>query len=206
LIVVMAITNSEQDTITEAEFVKVAMLTSNGRAVPARPVVDDEHRDFDIHLRRKLAAIATQLKTTLRLRKHGRQRIMQITFYLRPPLFRSRRFWYFFAHFDTKTMTFIEPVFLVPSTFVHKYARRAKRLIRGAIPFQIKASMALNADDEWTPFRLTLAELGPRIVQILKQLGSDKELMLMAARDLDAIVLVRPSARKPSGRRLRAAA
>jgi hypothetical protein len=202
----VAISNSEQGTITEAEFVKIVMLTSDGKAVPTRPVVDDEHRDFDIHLRRKLAAMATQLKTTLRLRKHGRQRIMQITFYVRPPLFTNRRFWYFFAHFDTKKMTFTEPVFLVPSTFVHKYARRGKRLIRGAIPFQIKASMAANADDEWTPFRLTLAELGPRIVEILKQLGSDEQLTLTTGRDLDAIVLVRLSARKPSGRRLRAAA
>ena len=202
----MAITTGEQGTITEAEFVKVVMLTSDGRAVPTRPVVDDDHRDFEIHLRRHLVALATQLKTTLRLRRHGRQMILQITFYLRPPLFTSRRFYYFFAHFNTVTMTFTEPVFLVPSTFVHKYARRGKGTRRGgAIPFQIKASLGPESQDEWTPYRLTLAELGPRIVEILKELGASKdELLSGAAHVQGAVILVerRRPVRQPRLRRV----
>ena len=167
----MPITNSEQGAITEAEFVKLVMLTSDGNAVPTRPVVDDEHRDFDIHLRRHLAALAVQLKTTLRLRKHGRQRLLQITFRLRPPLFTSRRFWYFLAHFDVQTRTFTEPMYLVPSTYLHRHARRGTSMRNGAIPFQIKASLGPDAHDKWSRFRVTSAELGPRIVSILKELG-----------------------------------
>ena len=42
----MPITNSEQGAITEAEFVKFVMLTSDGWGVPTHPVVDDEPRDY----------------------------------------------------------------------------------------------------------------------------------------------------------------
>lgn len=201
----MAITNSEQGTITEAEFVKVVMLTSKGRAVPARPVVDDEHRDFEIHLRRHLAAMATQLKTTLRLRRHGRQPMLQITFYLRPPLFTSRRFYYFFAHFNLTTMTFTEPVFLVPSTFVHKHARRGTRMRRGAIPFQIKASLGPDAQDEWTPYRLTLDALGPRIVQILKELEATRKELLTGPPPEGVVILLEKRHSRSTPRRRRAA-
>lgn len=203
----MAITNSEQGAITEAEFVKVVMLTSDGRAVPARPVVDDERRDFEIHLRRHLAVLATQLKTTLRLRRHGRQSMLQITFYLRPPLFTSRRFYYFFAHFNLKSMTFTEPVFFVPSTFVHRHARRGKRLRRGAIPFQIKASLGPDAHDEWTPYRVTLTELGPHIIKILRELGTSQAASLSDTKRLEEGVIVLAMRRRPrQTRRVRPAA
>jgi len=194
----MAITNSEQGTITEAEFVKVVMLTSDGRAVPTRPVVDDEHRDFDIHLRRRLAALAVQLKTTLRLRKHGRQSMMQITFRLRPPLFTNSRYWYFFAHFDPKTMRFTEPVFLVPSSFVHRHARRGRRTRNGAISFQIKASLGPDAHDKWTPFRLTLAELGPQIVEILRHQSREQLLARGDIKSIDGGIVIVLGARRRS--------
>jgi hypothetical protein len=172
----MAITNSEQGSITEAEFIKIVILTSGGRVVATRPVVDDEHRDVNVHLRRRMAELAIQSKTTLRLRKHGRQRLLQVTFYLRPPLFVSRQFWFFIAHFDLKTMTFSEPVYLIPSAFLYRHGRRGTRLRKGAIPFQIRASLGADTHDEWSRYRLTLAELGPRIVRILQEVGRDKGL------------------------------
>ena len=38
----VAITNTQQGVITEAEFAKIAILTSNGRLVPTRALADDD--------------------------------------------------------------------------------------------------------------------------------------------------------------------
>ena len=63
----MAITNTQQGVITEAEFAKIAILTSNGALVPARPLADDDRRDFEIHIRRRFReSLAVQLKTAKR--------------------------------------------------------------------------------------------------------------------------------------------
>jgi hypothetical protein len=199
----MPISSSEQGAITEAEFVKIVMLTSDGEAVPTRPVVDDEHRDFDIHRRRRLAALAMQLKTTLRLRKHGRQSMMQITFRLHPPLFTSPQFWYFLAHFNVATMTFTEPMFLVPSTFLHKHARRGTSVGKSGIPYQIKASLDPDAKDKWRPFRVTIAQLGPRIVEILSEFAAAQAALAEEANKVGNVLVVRRrrQARRSSLRR-----
>jgi hypothetical protein len=101
----MAITSTQQGVITEAEFAKIVMLTSNGRLVPARPLADDDRRDFEIHIRRHfLGTMAVQLKTSKRLRPHGRSLLLQINFRLKAPLVNDDRLWYFLAHFDVKAM------------------------------------------------------------------------------------------------------
>jgi len=166
----MGITSTQQGVITEAEFAKVVIIKSNGALVPARPVADDERRDYEIHIRRHfLESLAMQLKTARRLRLHGRSRVLQINFRVKPPLVSDDRLWYFLAYFDMKTMRFMDPVFLVPSGFLHKHALHG--VGRGAIQLQFKASMEASANDKWSPYRLTLEELGARILQILKQLA-----------------------------------
>ena len=71
----VAITNTQQGVITEAEFAKIAILTSNGRLVPTRALADDDRRDFEIHIRRHFReSLAVQLKTAKHLRLHGRSR------------------------------------------------------------------------------------------------------------------------------------
>src|SRR5712692_6618658 len=116
----MAITSTQQGVITEAEFAKIAILTSHGALVPARPLADDDRRDFEIHIRRRFTdSLAVQLKTAKRLRLHGRSRVLQINFRLKLPLISDERLWYFLAHFDIKTMRFTDPVFLIPSRFLH---------------------------------------------------------------------------------------
>jgi hypothetical protein len=168
---VMAISNTQEGVITEAEFVKVVILTTDGKAVPARPVADDEHRDFEVHLRRNFRwSIAIQSKTSKRLKLVGKSRILQIHFRITGRVISDPRFWYFFAHFDVKAMRFSDPVFLVPSEFVHRHARTTK--IYGQAQFAIYASMEPKSRDKWAPYRLTQAELGPRLLEILQSLGS----------------------------------
>jgi hypothetical protein len=165
----MGITSTQQGVITEAEFAKVVILTTDGALVPARPVADDDRRDYEIHIRRHfLESLATQLKTAKRLRLHGRSRMLQINFRVTAPLVSDDRLWYFLAYFDVDEMRFIDPLFLVPSRFLHKHALHG--VGRGAIQLQFKANMEPSSHDMWSPFRLTQKELGPRILQILKQL------------------------------------
>jgi hypothetical protein len=169
----MAITNTQEGVITEAEFAKIVILTTDGLAVPTRPVADDDRRDFEIHIRRQFrGSVAVQTKTSKRFRLRGKSRILEIHFRVTGRIISNPRFWYFFAHFDVKGMRFTDPVFLVPSRFVHKHARNGT--IYGEAQFAVSASMEPNARDKWAPFRLSQAEVGPRLLEILGSLRSSQ--------------------------------
>src|SRR5438445_12460576 len=149
----MAVTNTQQGVITEAEFAKVVMLTSDGRLVPARPLADDDRRDFEIHIRQHfLESLAVQLKTSKVLRPHGRARLLQINFRMAAPLVTDKRLWYFLAHFDVKAMRFTDAVVLVPSGFFHKHATPG--IARGKIRMQLQPSMAAASRDLWSRWAL----------------------------------------------------
>jgi len=162
----MAITSVQQGVITEAEFAKICILTSNGRLIPARALADDDRRDFEIHIRRHFGeSLAVQLKTAKQLRLHGRSRILQIDFREKAPLISDPRLLYFLAHFDIKTRGFTDPVFLVPSPFFHKHALHG--VGRGAVQLQFKASMEPDAKDMWAQWALPQSELGHRVLDML---------------------------------------
>ncbi len=163
----VAISTVQQGLITESEFVKIVIITSGGLLVPERPLADDERRDFDIRIRRHFREyLGIQEKTSLTLRRHGRARVLQINFRRRPPMDSDADYWYFLGHFDLPTMTFSEPLFLVPSEFLHKHARNGTR--GGAVQFQFKASMEPGSRDRWAQFRLSREELGRRILELLQ--------------------------------------
>jgi hypothetical protein len=162
----MAITNVQQGVITEAEFAKICILTSNGRLIPTRALADDDRRDFEIHIRRHFGeSLAVQLKTAKRLHLRGRSRKLEISFREKAPLISDPRLLYFLAHFDIKARGFTDPVFLVPSPFFHKHALDG--VGRGAIQLRFAASMEPNAKGMWAPWALPQAELGQRMLQML---------------------------------------
>jgi hypothetical protein len=162
----MAITNVQQGVITEAEFAKICILTSNGRLIPTRALADDDRRDFEIHIRRHFGeSLAVQLKTAKRLRLHGRSRVLQINFREKAPLISDPRLLYFLAHFDIKLRGFTDPVFLVPSPFLHKHALHG--IGRGAIQLQVKASVEPHAKGIWAPWALPQSELGQLLLRML---------------------------------------
>ena len=163
----MAISTVQQGLITEAEFVKIVILGTNGELVPERPLADDERRDFDIRMRRHFREyLGLQLKSSRTLRRHGRAWMLQINFRRKPPMDSNPDYWYFLAHFDVEAMAFSDPVFLVPSAYLHRYARHGTR--GGAMLFQFKASMEPESGDRWARFRLSRDQLGPRIVEMLE--------------------------------------
>src|SRR6266851_334408 len=151
----MAITNVQQGVITEAEFAKICILTSNGRLIPTRALADDERRDF-------------QIKTARRLRPHGRSRRLLISCREKVPLVSDPRLLYFLAHFDLKLRGFTDPVFLVPSPYFHKHALHG--VDEHGIKLQFHASMEPGSSDIWSQWALPQAELGPRILQFLQGL------------------------------------
>lgn len=171
----MAITNVQQGVITEAEFAKIVILTSNGRLIPTRALADDERRDFEIHIRRHFGeSLAMQLKTARRLRLHGRSHRLQINFEMKAPLITDPRLLYFLAHFDMKLRSFTDPVFLVPSPFFHKHARHG---VGGdIIKVQFNASMEPDSTDMWAQWGLPQDQLGHRIIQYLSSLPSRQRL------------------------------
>ncbi len=91
----MGISNTQEGVITEAEFAKVVMLTSKGALQPARPLADDERRDFEIHVRRHFRdSLAVQVKTSKRLATRNDSRLLEIRFTVKRPLTTDPRFWY----------------------------------------------------------------------------------------------------------------
>lgn len=163
----MAISTVQQGLITESEFVKILIITSGGLLVPERPLADDERRDFDIRIRRHFRQyLGIQEKTSLVLRRYGRARVLQINFRRKPPMDSDADYLYFLAHFDLAAMTFTEPLFLVPSEYLHKHARTGIR--GGAVEFEVKASMEPDSRDRWVQFRHSRQTLGLRILELLK--------------------------------------
>src|SRR5216683_1679607 len=153
----MAITNVQQGVITEAEFAKICILTSNGRLIPTRALADDERRDFEIHIRRHFGeSLAFQLKTARRLRLHGRSRRLLISCREKVPLVSDPRLLYFLAHFDLKLRGFTDPVFLVPSPYFHKHALHG--VDEHGIKLQFHASMEPGSSDIWSQWALPQAE------------------------------------------------
>jgi hypothetical protein len=174
--------------------------------VPARPLADDERRDFEIHIRRHfLESLAVQLKTSKVLRRHGRSRILQINFRVAVPLVTDKRLWYFMAHFDVKAMRFTDPVFLIPSVFFHRHAIHG--MGRGKIQMQFKASMEPGSRDMWSRWALLQGRLGSRILEILEGLACSADLDQHAPNlvSLPGVVWLGNRGIVPTARRRRAA-
>ena len=169
----MAITSSQQGEISQAAFVKIAILTSGGALVPTRPVVDEERRDFEVHIKRHFEeTLAIQMKTAKRVRLHGRSRRLQIDFDMKLPLVIDPHLWFLLARFDIAAMGLDDPLFLVPSAFFIRNARHGVR--NGMVRFQFQASMELTARDKWSVYGVLKADLGNRMMQILEELSSSK--------------------------------
>lgn len=167
----MAITTAQQGDITEAEFVKISILTSNGALVPTRPVVDDSRIDYEVHIKNHFQEmLAVQMKTARVLRIHGRTRRLQIDFSMRPPIVVDPHLWFLLARFDIPALGLDDPLFFIPSDFFIPNARHG--FAHGAYKFQFQASMEATAHDKWTPWQVKKADLGTRMMEVLEDLKS----------------------------------
>jgi hypothetical protein len=167
----MRLSNVQQGVITQNEFFKLAMLTSNGLIEVNPPKTDDDRRDVEAHRKGRFSrALSIQIKSTLALfrRKHGKAVLNIYIGSITHKPKGSRSFYYFLAWFDVATMRFTDPVFLVPSIVLHRKGMLRKRGRRWHLHFS--ASMQLDSKDEWARYQIQQKDLGRILLRLLGSL------------------------------------
>jgi hypothetical protein len=195
---VSPITFTQQGIITQYEYAKILIITSDGMLEVSLPMTDDERRDAEIHVRGQFAgAIAVQEKSTTHLAH--RYEAYQLSIFFSVPkdkLITHPNFWYFFGYFDMKAMSFADPVFIVPSAEVHEHA--APHLDGERWTFNFSASLDPASKDHWVPFRVPVREIGRRVLDILQQQGGrDIQLLPAEIAALDGVMFVAPRRSDP---------
>jgi hypothetical protein len=165
----MPLTEVQRGLIGQTEAAKYLMISSSGEVECDNPQSDDEHRDAETHRRRHFLAVALQIKTTWRVWTHRQSQVIQIPFTVHARrLVSDPRFYYLFGFFDRKTMTFRDPLFLVPSIVVHKHAM--PRLVDGRWRFTFQASLKPGARDFFSRYRVSKDEVGKVLLAIIDEL------------------------------------
>lgn len=199
----MRLTEVQRGLIGQTEAAKCFMITTDGELECDNPQTDDEHRDEEIHRRRHFLAVALQIKTTWRLWVHRKSEVIQIPFTVHAKkLFSDPRFYYLFAFFDKTTMTFRDPIFLVPSAVVHQHAM--PRLVGGRWRFTFQASLKPDARDFFSRYRVTRSTLGKQLLKVIRQLEAQQRnasLRMPLTLALDGVLWVQPRPRRRAQRR-----
>ena len=168
----MRISSVQQGLIVENEFAKFLMVGSGGKIELAKPVSDDEARDYEIHIRGQYGmGFACQVKSAMSLHKRSKNvRYINIFFDIAVErLVNSPFYWYFVAYLDPKSMGLADPTFLIPSEDFHRLA--APILRDGKWRFSMAANMEAKSRDRWNPYRVGTLELGERVLEISRDLS-----------------------------------
>lgn len=163
----MPISSVQQGLIVEYEYAKFFMMGSGGKVELAKPMTDDERRDFEIHIRGDYGmGFAAQMKSATKLHKMSKNvRYLNIFFDVAESrLVNSPFYWYFIAQLDLDLMGLADPTFAVPSEEFHKLAAPIKH--NGVWRFSMAASMAPESRDRWHRFRVPALELGQFVLQL----------------------------------------
>ena len=169
----MRISSVQQGLIAEYEFAKFLMVGSGGKIELAKPVSDDEARDYEIHIRGKYGmGFACQVKSAMSLHKMSKNvRCINIFFDIAAErLVNSPFYWYFVAYLDPKSMGLADPTFLIPSEDFHRLAAPIQR--SGMWRFSMAANMEAKSRDRWNPYRVGTLELGERVLEISRDLSN----------------------------------
>jgi len=158
----------QQGVVACREFIKLLMIGSKGQLEASLPATDDERRDLEVHLKGRFAgSLSFQVKSARRLVHPNGMDLLSIAFSVKKARVRtSPRFWYFFGWLDFNEMAFKDPVFLVPSAYMHRVGARGAT--RGFVHFRFGANMKAGSKDVWQRYRLTPAGVGERVLEILK--------------------------------------
>ena len=168
----MALSPQQIGKVGERLFYKLLILGSRGKLEAYMPVADEEHRDFEVHIKgayRPVLAIQVKCHTRLWLAPGTTIPLLVISFrFLKGRMRTDKLFWYFFACLDVDAMCFKDPVFIIPSTEVHKHARIADRPGR-KVDFDFVANMARRSRDRWSRYQVAPLDVGKRFLQILSE-------------------------------------
>jgi hypothetical protein len=168
----MRISSVQQGLIAEYEFAKFLMVGSGGKIELAKPVSDDEARDYEIHIRGRYGTgFACQVKSAMSLHKMSKN-VSSINIFFDiavDRLVNSPFYWYFVAYLDPKSMGLADPTFLIPSQDFHRLAAPIQR--GGMWRFSMAASMQAKSRDRWNRYRVGTLELGERVLEICGDLS-----------------------------------
>ena len=165
----MTISKVQQGVVTQNEFAKLVMLTSDGRIELNPPKTDDERRDFELHRKRRFGrSLSVQAITALTLfqPKKGRPVLHIYVGKMKRRPRGSRSFHYFLAWFDPAIMRFRDPVFVVPSLVLHR-----KALLRKTGKywhFNFRASIDPKSHDKWAVYQMAQADLGRTLMRLIR--------------------------------------
>ena len=181
----MPISAVQQGILAEFLFIILTVLGSDGALEVARQVTDDDRRDADVHRRGDfILNLAFQIKSAIALQRHEASERLHIRFHvLQRRLVSHPNFFYFFAYLDTVAMRLGDPVFIVPSTEVHKHA--SPHLHGDTWWFDFEASMDPKSRDRWVPYRVNILEVGKRILAIIADLEKSQSTAAVPASALD---------------------
>jgi hypothetical protein len=177
----MPLTSVQKGAVGQFTFFAIAIATGKGEVEVYTPAADNEGRDAEVRRHaRRTPGIGVQVKVafmTVKITRTNKQDYLEIRFTLpKDRIQNDPRFWYFLALFDRRQLKFHDPVFLVPSRIFHKMARNGSW--RGRANFEMAASLGPASRDRWAPYRVSLRDLGNRLLEIVDEMG------LTASRDL----------------------
>jgi hypothetical protein len=178
----MALTQTQRGIVGQTEAGKLIVVGTDGEVEIAWPWTDDDHIDMEAHIRRHFSVtMPIQVKTCWRVWTHWESEVIQIPFSLPADrVLNDPSFWYFFGFMDRALMAFRDPVFLVPSKDVHERAQ--PRLANGRWHFMFQASLKPGAHDRWSPYRVATADVGSRVLAIMRDLEKRKRPALRSSR------------------------
>lgn len=165
----MTISKVQQGVITQNEFAKLVMLTSEGRIEVSPPKSDDERRDFELHLKGRFGrTLSIQEKTVLQLfqPKKGRAKLHIYMGKMKRRPRGSRSFYYFLGWFDPVIMRFRDPVFVVPSLVLHREAMLRKTGKYWHLNF--RASVDPASQDKWAIYQVEQTALGRALMRLMR--------------------------------------
>jgi hypothetical protein len=165
------ISSVQQGVIGQQMFSNYAILGSNGLLVPAAPIADDDRRDFEIHIKRNPRLnLPVQVKTTTTTHHSGgKPEHISIFWWVRKDrLISDDWLWYCFELIDLVAMDVRDPLYLAPSTVVHKLAAQGMR--DNSYRFNFMANLNPKSHDQWVPWRVNRHDLGQRLLSIIESL------------------------------------
>lgn len=157
------LTNTQRGIAGEQLLAGCLILSSNGELELFKPVTDDDHTDVTAGRRGKVAALAIQVKTALRL-----DRKLLAVARMDFPEGKPREHAAFIYAIVYVTEASIDRAWVIPSADFNRLAYRGKGRRGKGLELQFMASPTRN--DHWSPFRCGRLDLGPRLLAIIDSL------------------------------------
>ena len=148
--------------VAEALIAAYALMSAGGKLLSYRPFTDVDGKDIVIDLAGGFKDIYIQVKCALGVDRN--RRIGGTVRLHRDRIPSSPKFVYVFCLLDRRKME-LSRIWVIPSADFYKRAYRTL-LPKGMIQFNFDYRTA--GDDRWDSYEVTRAELGPRLVKLIR--------------------------------------